>query len=83
MPVSATVGDALDAARAACANDARAERPQIDWDNAAVGVFGRIVSREVVFAEGDRIEIYRPLEADPRVRRRARVAQARRSARRR
>jgi uncharacterized protein len=39
-----------------------------------VGVFGRLRSIEDVAQDGDRIEIYRPLVADPKVRRRRRAA---------
>jgi len=37
------------------------------------GIFGRRVSADQRLADGDRIEIYRPLQADPRVARRARA----------
>ena len=37
------------------------------------GIFGRQVSPERPLADGDRIEVYRPLLADPRVARRARA----------
>jgi len=39
-----------------------------------VGVFGRLRSIQDVAQDGDRIEIYRPLVADPKVRRRRRAA---------
>lgn len=37
------------------------------------GIFGRRVSPEHRLADGDRVEIYRPLKADPRQARRARA----------
>jgi putative ubiquitin-RnfH superfamily antitoxin RatB of RatAB toxin-antitoxin module len=37
------------------------------------GIFGRRVSGDQRLTDGDRIEIYRPLRADPRVARRARA----------
>lgn len=42
--------------------------PQIRIDTDPVGIFGRAVKnpKEVVLREGDRIEIYRPLLADPK-----------------
>jgi putative ubiquitin-RnfH superfamily antitoxin RatB of RatAB toxin-antitoxin module len=43
-----------------------------------VGVYGKLVSRERILDEGDRVEIYRALAADPKAARRARVKQARR-----
>jgi uncharacterized protein len=41
--------------------------------SARVGVFGRIVSREEMLAEGDRLEIYRGPAVDPKLARRARA----------
>jgi putative ubiquitin-RnfH superfamily antitoxin RatB of RatAB toxin-antitoxin module len=45
------------------------------------GIFGRRVAADHPVADGDRIEIYRPLAADPRVARRARASPARRARR--
>jgi putative ubiquitin-RnfH superfamily antitoxin RatB of RatAB toxin-antitoxin module len=42
-----------------------------------VGVFGKILPRDHRPADGDRIEIYRPLIADPKASRNARVAKKR------
>jgi putative ubiquitin-RnfH superfamily antitoxin RatB of RatAB toxin-antitoxin module len=47
-------------------------------DLSAVGIFGRIADAAEPVAEGDRVEIYRPLAADPKNARRARVREARR-----
>jgi len=44
-----------------------------------VGIFSRKVPLEQVLLEGDRVEIYRPLIADPKEARRARANVARRS----
>lgn len=49
----------------------------VDLQNAALGIFGRAVSIDQPLKDGDRIEIYRPLAADPKLARRARVKQAR------
>jgi putative ubiquitin-RnfH superfamily antitoxin RatB of RatAB toxin-antitoxin module len=38
-----------------------------------VGIWGKRVSRDTVVRQGDRIEIYRPLEIDPREARRQRA----------
>jgi putative ubiquitin-RnfH superfamily antitoxin RatB of RatAB toxin-antitoxin module len=43
---------------------------EYDLDALAVGIWGREVARERVVKEGDRIEIYRPLQLDPREARR-------------
>jgi putative ubiquitin-RnfH superfamily antitoxin RatB of RatAB toxin-antitoxin module len=39
--------------------------PDIDLDNQAVGIFGKITKLDAKVAEGDRVEIYRPITADP------------------
>jgi uncharacterized protein len=46
--------------------------PDVALDDASVGIFGRIVSRDTPVRHGDRIEIYRPLLADPKQARRQR-----------
>jgi len=51
----------------------------VDWANAAIGIFGRLARPEQALRPGDRIEIYRPLSADPKTARRARAKQARRT----
>lgn len=40
--------------------------PQIDLSINKVGIFSRISSLETVLRERDRVEIYRPLIADPK-----------------
>ncbi len=42
-----------------------------------VGIFGRLASPETVLAEGDRIEVYRPLLQDPKDARRQRAKRRR------
>ena len=46
----------------------------IDLENAKFGIFGKVVSPTQVLNEGDRVEIYRPLIADPKEVRKARAA---------
>lgn len=48
----------------------------IDLDNARFGIFGTAVTQEQVLKDGDRVEIYRPLVADPKEVRKARAARA-------
>jgi putative ubiquitin-RnfH superfamily antitoxin RatB of RatAB toxin-antitoxin module len=43
-----------------------AQCPEIDLDRQKVGVFGKVSALETTLAEGDRVEIYRPLIADPK-----------------
>lgn len=58
LPAGATVRDALAAA---------------NMKGAAVGIFGRRVELETELADGDRVEIYRPLAMDPKEARRRRA----------
>jgi len=51
--------------------------PELDVNRAAIGIFGRLVDAQVLLREGDRVEIYRPLLADPKTARRARAARRR------
>lgn len=46
-------------------------------EHSAVGVFGRVAALSQILSEGDRVEIYRPLAADPKSARRERVKEAR------
>lgn len=46
------------------------EFPKLDLGSAALGVWGRSVSRDHPLADGDRVEVYRPLAMDPREARR-------------
>lgn len=50
--------------------------PEIEWPGAPIGVFGRKVDPGRVLREDDRVEIYRPLTADPKEARRRRAADA-------
>ena len=68
----ATVADALEQARVQVAGI------EVPW-NADVGIFGELCDRAAVPRDGDRIEIYRPLKADPKESRRER-ARARKAA---
>lgn len=46
--------------------------PQADL-NAPVGIFGAVVADDTVVCEHDRVELYRPLQIDPKESRRERV----------
>ena len=46
----------------------------VELENAKFGIFGKVVSPTQVLNEGDRVEIYRPLIADPKEVRKARAA---------
>ena len=75
LPPDATVAAALQEARLRL-DECRAD-PTIDWEGWAVGIWGLRCGRSDVPKEGDRIELYRPLAADPRQRRRQRVRKGR------
>ena len=53
------------------------EFPEIDLARNRVGIFGRVAPLDAAVHEGDRVEIYRPLIADPKESRRARAARSR------
>jgi putative ubiquitin-RnfH superfamily antitoxin RatB of RatAB toxin-antitoxin module len=45
----------------------------LNLDTSAVGIFGKRVAPDARLADGDRVEIYRPLLLDPKERRRQRA----------
>lgn len=69
---NATIEELLQLARELC------PAPDVAWADAAVGVHGTRRERSYVPADGDRVELYRQLLADPRERRRQRVSSRRR-----
>lgn len=76
LPVGATVAEALQAARLLDAASGAAV-PELPWDAAPVGVFGIACARSAVLADGDRVELYRPLQIDPKDARRQRAGRSR------
>ena len=69
VPDGATVADALSQSKIA-------DRfPEIDLKTAKVGIFGKLTRMETVLKPKDRVEIYRPLIADPKEVRRQRAAE--------
>ncbi len=69
----ATARDALEASGIA-------RRPGgIDTGRAPMGIFGQRVKPQTPLKEGDRVEIYRPLRADPKEVRRSKAAARRRA----
>ena len=67
----ATVAEAVAAARERAAGQPGAG--QFDWEGAATGLWGKRCVRSALLQPGDRLELYRPLAADPRERRRKRA----------
>jgi putative ubiquitin-RnfH superfamily antitoxin RatB of RatAB toxin-antitoxin module len=52
--------------------------PEIDLAKTKVGIFGKLCKLQQVLRKGDRVEIYRPLLADPKEVRRRRAAEGKR-----
>jgi putative ubiquitin-RnfH superfamily antitoxin RatB of RatAB toxin-antitoxin module len=71
-PAGATIAELLVIASTRCPYEG------VDWENATVGVHGTRRARTHVPAAGERVEVYRPLRADPRELRRQRLADAKR-----
>lgn len=72
LAAGSTVADALQASRIC------AQHPEIDLSRQEVGIFGRRVRLNHPLRQGDRVEIYRALVADPKSTRRRRAANRRR-----
>jgi uncharacterized protein len=67
MPAGSLIADALQLA--AADENFRG----LDLAGAAVGVYGRVASRDQLLKDGDRVEIYRPLLEEPKLARRNRA----------
>jgi len=63
-----TVAQAIDA------SGVLSSHPEIDLSQHRLGIFGKLKAADTEVREGDRIEIYRPLQADPKETRRRRAA---------
>ncbi len=70
LPAGANVGDALEKA------DLAATLPEVAVDPERLAVFGRTASLQTRLHDGDRVEILRPLVADPKQARRQRAREA-------
>ena len=60
-------------AQAIAASGVLARFPEIDLARNQLGLFGKLKSADTVLHDGDRVEIYRPLQADPMESRRRRA----------
>lgn len=67
LPVGASVGDAISASHL------KRNFPALDLDTARVGVFSRPATHETPLRDGDRVEVYRALIANPKEVRRQRA----------
>lgn len=59
VPDDATVQDAIEL------SGVLEKFPEIDLEEQKVGIFGKLTKLDAKLAEGDRVEIYRPITADP------------------
>jgi len=73
VEAGATVADAIRT------SGVLARHPEIDLASNKVGIFGKLTSLDGAVSAQDRIEIYRPLTADPKVARQLRVEKIRAS----
>jgi putative ubiquitin-RnfH superfamily antitoxin RatB of RatAB toxin-antitoxin module len=67
------VPDGSTVAEAIALSGLLAQYPEIDLDTQKVGIFGKIAKLDTAVKEGDRVEIYRKIIADPQQVQRRRV----------
>ena len=68
LPAGCTVGQAI------LASDVLQRHTEINLSTAKIGVYGKLKTMDSIINQGDRVEIYRPLQADPKDSRRLRAA---------
>lgn len=61
VPDGATVKDAIEL------SGIRKQFPEIDLEQQKVGIFGKLTKLDAALADGDRVEIYRPIICDPKM----------------
>lgn len=71
LPAGATAADAVRA------SGVLARHPEINLERQKIGIYGKVVPEGTPLADGDRIEIYRPLALDPKEARRRRAVRKR------
>jgi len=67
LPSGATVAEALNRSGIAT------RHPEVQLARCPVGIFGRRVGHGTLLSDGDRVEVYRPLIAEPKDARRRRA----------
>jgi putative ubiquitin-RnfH superfamily antitoxin RatB of RatAB toxin-antitoxin module len=67
LPVGVTVAEAIQA------SGVLEKHPEIDLAKNKLGIFGKLTKADAVLRDKDRVEIYRPLIADPKEVRRQRA----------
>lgn len=73
LPVNVEVGTTIGGA--IVQSGIMMEFPDLDIEHSDVGIFGKAAPMTTVLSDGDRVEIYRPLKADPKEVRRKRAAE--------
>lgn len=74
LPVGATIADAVRESEIA------ARLPGVEVAALKIGLWGKLKPDTTVLRDGDRVELYRPLRADPNTARQHRVAKKRAAA---
>jgi putative ubiquitin-RnfH superfamily antitoxin RatB of RatAB toxin-antitoxin module len=69
LPAGATARQAIEA------SGLLLKSPEIDLAKSKIGVFAKLTKPDTVLRDGDRVEIYRPLIADPKEVRKQRAAE--------
>ena len=69
MPAGSTVGQAIEA------SGLRAKYPEIDPAKNKLGIYAKLAKVDTALRDRDRVEIYRPLIADPKDVRKQRAAE--------
>jgi putative ubiquitin-RnfH superfamily antitoxin RatB of RatAB toxin-antitoxin module len=69
LPAGSTAGQAIEA------SGLRAKHPEIDPAKNKLGVYAKLAKADTVLRDRDRVEIYRPLIADPKEVRKQRAAE--------
>lgn len=73
--ISLQINEGVDLVTAVKQSGILEEFPEIDLDNSKLGIFGKLKKADTILREGDRVEIYRKLIADPKQVRKDRAAQ--------
>ncbi len=68
IPAASAIQDAI------VASGVLQQYPEIELATARVGIFGKLKALDSLLQQGDRVEIYRPLQAEPMESRRRRAA---------
>ncbi|WP_423681689.1 MULTISPECIES: RnfH family protein [unclassified Undibacterium] len=74
VPLGASVGQAIDV------SGIRDTHPELSHATYKTGVYGKLKDESAILHEGDRVEIYRPLLADPMEARRRRAKKQQKAA---